>query len=196
MFLKQIAVINAGYPFRGRIPEQADSSVLAVQMRDVSMVDGISWSECVPAKLTGKRKPDYLAVGDILIAARGSNNYAVQVDDALVESGKQAVAAPHFFVVSLKDKNILPEFLTWLLNQAPAQRHFEQSAEGTLTKSIRRSVLEDAPIIVPSLAKQRMIVAMANTLREEQKLMQQLINNGERMMSGIANELYNKEVSQ
>lgn len=195
MKLQQIATINAGYPFRGKIPEAAGSSVVAIQMKDVSLAEGIHWSDCLPTELTGKREPDYLTPGDILVAARGSHNYAVQVGQALADSGRQAVAAPHFFVVTLKKKDVLPEFVVWLLNQAPAQRHFEQNAEGTLTKSIRRSVLEDAPVVIPPLAMQQAIVAMANTLREEQRLIQQLIHNGERTMSGIANDLYNnKEV--
>ena len=78
----------------------------------------------------------------------------------------------------------------WLLNQEPAQRYFEQNAEGTLTKSIRRSVLEEAPVVVPTLAKQRAIIAMAKTLAEEQRLIQTLIKNGEWMMGAIANDLY------
>lgn len=188
--LKQIATINAGYPFRGKIPEATDSSVIVAQMKDVSLTEGIYWSGCITTELTGKREPDYLTAGDILVAARGSHNYVVQVDQALVSTGKQAVAAPHFFVVSLKKKDILPEFMVWLLNQAPAQRYFEQNAEGTLTKSIRRSVLEDAPVVVPPLEKQRAIIAMSNTLAEEQRLIQTLINNGERMMGAIANDLY------
>lgn len=195
MKLKQVATINAGYPFRGKIPEATGSSVVAVQMKDVSLTEGIRWSDCIQTELTGKREPDYLTAVDILVAARGSHNYAIQVDQALTDSGKQAVAAPHFFVVSLKKKDILPEFMVWLLNQAPAQRYFEQNAEGTLTKSIRRSVLEDTPVLVPPLAKQRAIIAMANTLREEQRLIQQLLHNGERMMSAIARDLFNnKEV--
>lgn len=165
-------------------------------MKDVSLTEGIRWSGCLETELTGKRKPDYLTTGDILVAARGSHNYAVQVDQLLVSTGAQAVAAPHFFVVSLKKKDILPEFMAWLLNQAPAQRYFEQNAEGTLTKSIRRSVLEDAPVIVPPLAKQRAIISMAATLREEQKLIQKLVSNGERMMNAIAKDLFeNKEVA-
>lgn len=196
MRLKQIATINAGYPFRGKIPEVSGSAVVAVQMKDVSLTEGIRWSGCLETELTGKRKPDYLTTGDILVAARGSHNYAVQVDQLLVSTGAQAVAAPHFFVVSLKKKDILPEFMAWLLNQAPAQRYFEQNAEGTLTKSIRRSVLEDAPVIVPPLAKQRAIISMAATLREEQKLIQKLVSNGERMMNAIAKDLFeNKEAA-
>lgn len=195
MKLKQIATINAGYPFRGKIPEVPGSAVVAVQMKDVSLTEGIRWSDCLETELTGKREPDYLTTGDILVAARGSHNYAVQVDQALATIGKQAVAAPHFFVISLKKKDILPEFLVWLLNQTPAQRYFEQNAEGSLTKSIRRSVLEEAPIVVPPLTKQRAIISMAATLRDEHKLIQKLVSNGERMMSAIAKDLFeNKEV--
>lgn len=195
MKLKQIATINAGYPFRGKIHEVSGSAVVAVQMKDVSLTEGIRWSDCLEAELTGKREPEYLTTGDILVAARGSHNYAVQVDQLLASTGKQAVAAPHFFVVSLKKKDILPEFMVWLLNQAAAQRYFEQNAEGTLTKSIRRSVLEDAPVVVPPLAKQRVIISMAATLREEQKLIQKLVSNGERMMNAIAKGLFeNREV--
>ncbi|MBQ0781565.1 MAG: restriction endonuclease subunit S, partial [Thalassolituus oleivorans] len=192
--LKQIATINAGYPFRGKIPEVSDSSVIAVQMKDVSLTEGIRWSDCQKTELTGKRPPDYLTTGDILVAARGNHNYAIPIDSALT-TNKQAVAAPHFFVVRLKSQNkkkqdILPEFIAWLLNQIPAQRYFEQNAEGTLTKSIRRSVLEETPIVIPPLAKQRTIVAMANTLREEQRIMHQMINNNELMMSTIARDLH------
>ncbi|QJR29176.1 restriction endonuclease subunit S [Limnobacter profundi] len=193
MKLKQIATIRAGYPFRGKIPEVKDSAVVAVQMKDISLTEGILWSGCIETELTGKREPDYLTVGDILLAARGSHNYAVQVDDSLVSTGKRAVAAPHFFMISPRQNSMLAEFLVWLLNQAPAQRYFEQNAEGTLTKSIRRSVLEDTPLVVPPLAKQRAIVALANTLREEQKLIQSLVSNGERMMSAIAKDLFDNK---
>ncbi|MDZ4050413.1 MAG: restriction endonuclease subunit S [Limnobacter sp.] len=193
MKLKQIATINAGYPFRGRIPEVKGSDVVAVQMKDVSLTEGILWSGCIETELAGKREPDYLTTGDILLAARGSHNYAVQVDDSLLSTGKRAVAAPHFFMISPKRDNILPEFLLWLLNQAPAQRYFEQNAEGTLTKSIRRSVLEDTPVLVPPVEKQQAIVAMANTLREEYKLIQKLISNGERMMNTVAKDLFDNK---
>lgn len=191
MKLKQLASINAGYPFRGKIPEVAGSSVVVVQMKDASPADGIRWSSCLETRLTGKRQPDYLSPGDILVAARGNHNYAVSVDHTLVTTGKQAVAAPHFFVISLKTKDVLPEFMVWLFNQGPVQRYFEQNAEGTLTKSIRRSVLEEAPVVIPPLAKQRAILGMAKTLAEEQKLVQTLINNGERMMATIAKDLFN-----
>jgi len=195
--LKQIASINAGYPFRGKIPEVYDSTVIAVQMRDISLPDGVNWVDCITTKLTGKRDPDYLLEGDILVAGRGNHNYAVLVDlkkaNETLGSTVEAVASPHFFVVRVKHKEVLPEFVAWLLNQPYCQRYFEQSSEGTLTKSIRRSVLEDTPVVIPPLAKQQTIVALAKTINKEQRLMQQLIQNGERTMNAIANDLFNKE---
>ena len=190
MKLRKVASITAGYPFRGKLPEVADSRVVVVQMRDVSLTEGIHWADCLGTKLTGKREPDYLKKGDILVAARGSHNYAVHVDQALPTGGKQAVAAPHFFVVRLTKNDILPAFMVWLLNQQPAQRYFEQNAEGSLAKSIRRNVLEEVPVVVPPIARQHAIIAMANSLREEQRLIQHLITNGERMMTAIASDLY------
>lgn len=190
MKLKQVASIAAGYPFRGKLSEVAASPVVVVQMRDVSLTEGINWASCLRTELTGKREPDYLTQGDILVAARGSHNYAAHVDQTLAASGKQAVAAPHFFVIRLTKPSILPAFMVWLLNQQPAQRYFEQNAEGTLAKSIRRSVLEDVPVVVPPITTQQAIIAMANTLREEQRMIKQLVTNGERLMTAIACDLY------
>lgn len=188
--LNQIARVDAGYPFRGKIPEEVDTGVVAVQMKDVSISEGIAWSQCLSTDITNKRDPGWLHAGDILIAARGSHNYAVQVDDGLSAAGLKAVAAPQFFVIRITHPSVLPGYLVWLLNQVPCQRYFEQNAEGTLTKSIRRSVVEATAITVPSISRQQAIVALADVLRHEQRLYKQLLLNGELMMSAIAKDLY------
>src|SRR5690625_6195254 len=87
--MNKLAKIIAGYPYRGKILEVPGSAVVAVQMKDVSLTEGIRWSGCLETELTGKREPDYLTTGDILVAARGSHNYAVQVDQLLASTGKQ-----------------------------------------------------------------------------------------------------------
>ncbi|UTW03061.1 restriction endonuclease subunit S [Amphritea atlantica] len=194
MQLKQIATISAGYPFRGKILESAGTGVVAVQMKDVSEREGIQWSGCMETELTGKREPDWLKPGDILVAARGGHNYAALITDQLLQAGTRAVAAPQFFIVRSKQDNVLPEYLVWFLNQQPCQRYFEQNAEGSLTKSIRRTVAEEAPIAVPPLAKQQTIIGLARAVRQEQRIAEQLISNGERLQSSIAKDLLdNKE---
>ena len=185
--LHQIATISAGYPFRGKIPEHPEGSLTVVQMKDTSSVFGVDWSGCLRSEATGKKAPDWLQTGDILVAARGNQNYAVLVDTR--HALMPAVAAPHFYVVRPQPDALIPEFLAWQLNQLPCQRYFELHAEGTLTKSIRRQVLEEALIGLPSLAEQHTILAIARTLQEERQLMQRLQHNGEQMMHAIATRL-------
>lgn len=187
MQLKQIAKIAVGYPFRGKIPEVAGTHVLAVQMKDISVSEGINWSTCVETETQGKREPDWLKAGSILFVARGSNNYSVLIDNSV--EGKKAVAAPHLYIITPKKKALLPEYLAWYLNQEPCLRYFQRESEGTLTKSIRRAALEDTPIAVPSLEQQKSIVALADTLRKEQQLLTQLISNGQLTMNAIAAKL-------
>lgn len=189
MRLKQIATVSAGYPFREKITEKAASEVIAIQMKDVSPLDGVDWPGCVSTKLTGKRMPDWLKQGDILIVARGSHNYAVLIEDDLANLGIRAVAAPYFYVIKTGEAKILPAYLAWFLNQAPCQRYFEQNAEGTLTKSIRRNVLENAPIALPALAKQQAVIQLAALLKREKLIAEQMLRNGEQLSANIANDL-------
>jgi len=186
--LKNLAKIVPGYPFRGKIDEAPGSSVTAVQMKDASHTNGINWGLCIETELPGKRQPYWLSPNDILVAARGNKNYAVRVGEGL--GGRQAVASPHFFVVSITDDKLDPEYLEFVLNHGPCQNHFRREAEGSLTKSIRRPVLENAPIPLLPLEKQRSIVGIANTIQRERAIAQNLIHNGEKLLNALANELH------
>lgn len=164
-----------------------DTNTFVIQMKDVTYARGISWDTCTQTEVAGKREPDWLVPGSILFVARGSHNYAVLVDDRI--AGRKVVAAPHFYLIKMDNKKVLPEFLVWWLNQAPCQRYFEQQAEGSVTKSIRRGLLEQAPLALPPLERQRIIVGLANKLRQEQQVINRIAANGEMMMHAIASDL-------
>jgi hypothetical protein len=72
-----------------------------------------------------------------LFVARGAKNYAVLISENL----ERVVYAPQFYVMKVSDPALLPAFLVWQINQKPMQIAFGKMAEGTATKSIRRSVL-------------------------------------------------------
>lgn len=188
MRLDEISDINLGFPFRGRIAEKSDGQVLAVQMKNVTMGQGVDWPACTRTALEGRREPDWLRSGDILLVARGSRNYAILVDASV--ANRQAVAAPHFYVIRCAQQQILPEFLTWQLNYGPCQRYFEREAEGTLTKSIRRTVLAQTPITVPALEKQRTIIRLTECLNKEQQFFRALLRNSDQFLTSLADELH------
>lgn len=187
ILIKDLANITPGYPFRGKITESTDSDILAVQMKDVSIQEGIDWQISIRTELKGKKKPQWLTAGDILFVARGTNNTAIYVDASA--NNYKSVAAPQFFIIKCNTEKVLPQYLAWYINQPTCQRYFQSSSEGTLHKSIRRSVLEDCPIAIPSLEQQQHIIHLANTLDQEKILLSNLIDNNAKIMATLAYNL-------
>lgn len=184
--LADIATVKAGHPFRGKIPEVKGGNAFAVQIRDINEENQIEWEQLVLTNIAGRKEPDWLTKGDILFAARGQRNVAAYVD----EVNKPTVCGPHYFLIHLKaNSKILPEFLSWQLNQQAAQRYFAQSAEGSSQISIRRAVLESAPIVIPSLEKQQKVVALNNKVIQEKRLLNKLIENRNKQMICIAQDI-------
>lgn len=187
MRLSQVVEMSAGHPFRKKIEEMPGAGAVAIQMKDISFDGDIDWFGAIETDAAGKRFPDWLKPGDILFAIRGNHNYAVLVDERASEY--RAVASPHFFILRRKTDSVLPGYLAWLLNQAPLQQYFKRESEGSLTKTIRRGVLENAPIAIPPLEKQKKIIQLAETIKQEQRLLKDLIDNNQATMDGIAADL-------
>jgi hypothetical protein len=191
VILSDISSVSAGHPFRGKITGDPSAPVYVVQMKDVSEHEGIAWQTCAHSDLSGSREPLWLAEDDILVAARGSTNYAIKIGDLPEQGAAKAVAAPQYFVVRPDRQRILPDFLALLLNCPETRRYFQRNAEGSVTKSIRRRVLDQTPIPLPSMEKQRACVALYQSLRKERELARQLIRNGEQLLDKITQDLLN-----
>jgi len=187
--LIQVATIHAGYPFRGRIIENSDGCVRAVQMKQVERANGISWNNLTLTELPGRAPSRWLEPGDIVFAARGLANYAVVAD----KPPAHTVLSPHFFQIRLcESAEILPEFLAWQLNQSPAQKYFAKSAEGSAVTGVRKSLLESLEIICPPLIEQEKLLQAVDCWSEQQKVIQAISDNHQKVMAGIANNVLNK----
>jgi len=186
IYLGTLASVTAGFPLRTAADALPAGDVSFVQMRDV--VDGASvdWAGVPRVELPGKRPVSGLGDGDILFAARGTNNYAL----ALRNAPARAVCSPHFFVLRVSDKSrINPCFLAWQINQKPAQDYFRQSATGSHIPNIRRSVLEGLEVAVPSVSKQRMIADLWNAALEEKRQLNALLTNRQQQLDSVAADL-------
>lgn len=183
ILLKNLAQIDACHPFRGRIPEASDGDARVVQMKDVDPEIGISWKNTIQTRLEGRKQPNWLKDEDVLFVARGSRNIAIY----LTQVPEQMVCSPHFYHIHVKpDVDLLPEFLAWQLNQEPAQTYFARSAEGTLQRNIRRPILEFTEISLPSLEKQKTIIALNKVMKKEKETLIRLVENSQMMMNAIA----------
>jgi len=186
--LSHFTEIRPGYPFRGTITPVDGSSTPVVQVRDVDCFGEIKIEQLIKTELTGRKQPDWLQRGDILFVTKGAKHFA----SCVLELPEKSVCSPHFFIVRIKEEHtatVLPEFISWQLNQLAAQQYFKSTAEGTLYVSIRRKILEDTPITLPSIEKQKQMIALYRASVNEQKVLQQLIKNRQQQMNAIARDL-------
>jgi restriction endonuclease S subunit len=190
--LKSLVEVQAGHPFRGSVPPVPDGNAFALQMRDLSPSGGIAWDGLVRTQVDAARSVQWLATGDVVFVARGTRNYAV----CLREVPKPAVCSQYFFLLRIKSSTLLPEFLAWQINRAPAQRYLASNAEGSDQLSIRRPVLEALPIAVPPLHQQRLIVSFAEAAVHEEQQLQALIRNRQHQLDAMALALFSNDPDQ
>ncbi len=186
--LKDLVTISAGYPFRGRIIEDLSSNIKVVQLKDVDIHQGINWDSCTASALTGKKAPNFLQMGDILYSTRGGH-HAYYIDKGVMQG--EFIASPHFFIIRSDSKELLLEFLTLVLNDCKSQRYVEKHAVGTLTKTLSKQSLLAMPITLPSIKIQQKLVDMACTMQKQRQLLENLIDNNAKLMSGMLSKTSN-----
>jgi restriction endonuclease S subunit len=184
--LGDVASIHAGFSFRGSIPEVPDGKVHVVQMRDINPDRNIDWSGVMKTGYPKVRGGAWLNSGDILFLSRGEKFIA----ETLCNVPDDAICSPHFYVIRVRNpEKLLPEFITWQINQVPSQKYLRQAAEGTGQLSIRRTILEKLKVAVPPLNLQERILEMANLVNREREVTELLIANRQQQLQFLAQEL-------
>ena len=107
-----------------------------------------------------------LRAGDVLFAAKGTKNFATVYE----EHNLPAVASTSFFVIRFSSSEVLPEYLSWFLNNPNTQIALKAQAMGTSIPSISKSVLEQLEIPIPSIEKQKSVVSISKLLIQEKAI--------------------------
>lgn len=184
--LKDLVDVQAGHPFRGSIPFVEAGNAYALQMRDLTAGGDIAWEGMIRTAVDTSKPVQWLEGGDVIFVARGARNYAV----CLREVPKPTVCSPNFFLLRVKSSMLLPEFLAWQINHAPAQRYLASNAEGSDQLSIRRAVLEALPLALPSIHQQQLIVSLAEAAVHEERRLLALIRNRQQQLDALALALF------
>ena len=183
MKLKKIAKIQSGYINRGRIVPSEDGPCLLMQAKDVD-ANHLSYRTDALVRFTPKLsgKDWFLKSGDILFMARGARNFSVMVD----KLPKGVLAAACFFVIRISNSEILPEYLSWYLNQSPAEAYFKRfSGRGVHMPVVKRAVLENIDIPLPTIKIQKQVSEINKLLQKEQDLYKKLAEKRNDLMTEI-----------
>jgi hypothetical protein len=169
--VRDIADIQIGYQFRGKVEADPNGTHKVVQIRDFEEslhlnVDGL-------LRVTPKGDMTRYGVkkGDVLFLSRGHRNYAMPIRDSL----ENTIAASYFFILRVKIKRVLPEYLAWYLNQAPAQEYLHIMArQGSHMPLIPLSAFSELEVELPDLETQKAIIEIGKLQERETQLMKDL----------------------
>lgn len=166
--IENIATIQSGYHFKEKIENDKVGAIQFIQLKDIDEHNKIDYSSILRYNIPNIRSTQFLEQGDILIKCRGISFTSAVVN----ENVKNAVATSHFFVLRIRDRNlIIPEYLSWFLNDAPTQRIIKTGTGGTYMQVLNKNFLENLEIHIPSMEIQQKVVKLKSLNELEQKLL-------------------------
>ncbi|MFB9864310.1 restriction endonuclease subunit S [Rufibacter immobilis] len=111
-----------------------------------------------------------LGSGDVLFAAKGSNNFAVEYKPII----GPAIASSTFLVIRPEVNVVLPSYIVWYLNHPFTQANLKSRAKGSSIPSISKQILIDMEIPLPSIAKQEQILKIQSLRDRERRISKKL----------------------
>ena len=178
--LQSIADIRLGASLRGQLRPSGDG-VPVIQARDLGRGRRIAADQLTRmANPVGGSVPQVQS-GDVLLQSRGvSHPVAIAGADA-----SDAIPVSPLYMIRPDPETVDSEFLTVVLGAGRMQAALHAMAVGTHVPQLPRKALAELEIPLPSLPRQRQIVALAEMIDREQELLQRLIAARESLLFGL-----------
>ena len=183
--LNSIANIFTGQTFRSKVDNNPIGEVCVIQMKDLNKnYTGIT-NQPNTVTFDDVSNNQLLKKGDILFLAKGNNNMAFTYD-----SDQPAVAVSLFFVIRVKSSDVIPDYLTWFLNNSITQKFLTTIREGASVSNIKKSIFEEILVEIPEIRKQKLIANIYKLSIREEELMGQLIEEKKQFIqTALTNQL-------
>jgi len=168
--LKEVASIQVGYPAKGKIREVVEGTHHLIQSKDFDSSHRLRIEKLI--SFLPERKPELYSVryGDILFQARGTVHFAHCIEYDL----KNTLAAGSFYILRIRNKSLVPQYLAWWMNQPRTQAWFMSHAGGSGISFISKSTLSCLYVQVPPLPDQKKVVKIAALVQHEKHLLDRL----------------------
>jgi restriction endonuclease S subunit len=178
--ITDIADVNIGYQFRAKIEPTDDGTHSVIQIRDFDDNRNLRTEDLMRVNIDKPLDQFRISKGDVLFLSRGHRNWAAPIVDDL----KDAIAVSHFFVLKIKSADVIPEYLAWYINQAPAQEYLHSNARhGTHMPLVPMSAFKGLFVEVPPKETQKKIVELSRLLEKEKQLLAELEEKRFRLIS-------------
>lgn len=165
--LSDISEIQVGYQSREGIRAHPDGSHFLLQARDFNNLHQIDWSNLSRFTPVGSTTKSEIQQGDVLFLARGQDNFAYSV----ARSVDHVLAANSFYILRPDKATILPDYLSWWLNQTPAQKYIRLNRSGSSLPFLSVSALSCLEVPIPNIEIQRKIGELELLRKKEADLL-------------------------
>jgi restriction endonuclease S subunit len=180
--ITEIAEIRLGYQFRRKIEPDSDGSHKVIQISNFDEGRNLNANSLISVKLDKSAGKYLVNRNDVLFLARGHRNWAAPVTVPLNDT----VPVGHFFILRPKTDKVLPEYLAWYINQAPAQEFIHNIARrGSHMPLVSKSAFAGLQIELPDLRTQSAIVELSKLFGKEQELLEELQDKRAQMIKAI-----------
>lgn len=169
--IKEGAEVLPGFSAKGALIDEPAGTVQVVTAHHLTKGEPYRYLPEHRLRITPHRLIDkyMLSPGDILFMSRGSNNYAV-----LLEQFPQPAIAPLTFFILKPKAGIVPSYLAWCLNQEPVKAQINTIRTGAATPLIPRDAFADINIPMPPVDLQKQIAYLSNLQAKEENLLRLL----------------------
>jgi restriction endonuclease S subunit len=172
------AEVRPGFSSKGSIVNEPRGTLHVITAQHLNKSEPYRYREEHKLLIVPPRSVEKYLVksGDILFMSRGANNYA-----ALLEEVHEPTIAPlTFFILKLKP-NVVPAYLAWCINQELVKARLNEMRTGAGTPMIPRQEFGEIVIPLPPLVTQKRIADLAALQTRENALLQQLVEETERL---------------
>lgn len=185
--LGSVAEVLPGFAVKGRVEHVPNGRWQLIQGKHLTPGEPYRYRLEHELRICPERnvEPYRVETGDVLIASRGTSNYAV----ALAEVPGRTIAPATFYILH-PGLDIDALYLAWVLQQAPVQAQIAQVRTGTLTPIVQRRSFKDVRIPLPPLPEQRRIAALAGLMTRERHLLRQLEDATARYHDAVGRALF------
>lgn len=188
MLIKDIAQVIAGYAFRGAITPDSNGEIFVFQAKDLIQGEPlVNTGTLTRVSLDIPEHLAYLQKNDILLIARGMKSGAFR-STVFMSDEPNVIASSSVHIIRIKNKEVLPEYVSLYLNTPLAQFALSQVISGSYIGSLSRSALEDIFVPIPSLQKQKIMVDLQHNLINQLKL----LSKKNELKQNIINETFSK----
>ena len=133
-------------------------------------------------------KREYLSQrGDIVVRLTAPYT-AVLIDDTT--SGM--VISSNFVVIRIEDKQLMPEYLFWLLNTQKVKRKIYENTTSNMLGAVNAKFLMDFEITLPPTEYQQKIAQLNLLAKKENRLLRELATEKEKLYSCLLNQAYKR----